>query len=110
MNYINQTYDEERALYGVKNALIENCCFDGPADGESALKEASDFEVKNCYMNLRYPFWHVSNAKISSTKMTENCRAALWYDSNIVIDKSRLGGIKALRECQNITLKNSNYY
>lgn len=108
MNYINQTYDEERALYGVKNALIENCCFDGPADGESALKEASDFEVRNCYMNLRYPFWHVSNAKISSTKMTENCRAALWYDKGVEINNCVLGGIKALRECQDIILKNSS--
>jgi len=107
MNYTNQTFDQERALYGIKDALVENCRFDGPADGESALKEASDFEVRNSYMNLRYPFWHVTNAKISATEMTENCRAALWYDKGVEIDNCRLGGIKALRECQDIVLKNS---
>ncbi|MCR4580880.1 MAG: DUF3737 family protein [Treponema sp.] len=107
MEYINQTYDQERALYGIKNAVIDNCRFDGPADGESALKEASDFEARNCYMNLRYPFWHVTNAKISNTVMTENCRAALWYDKGVEISDCKLGGIKALRECEEISLKNS---
>ncbi len=107
MEYRDQTFDQERALYGIKNAVVSNCRFDGPADGESALKEASDFQLTSCFMNLRYPFWHVNNAKISDTELTENCRAALWYDSNVEIDHCRLGGIKALRECENISLKNS---
>lgn len=107
-NFENQIFDEERALYGIKNALVKNCSFDGLADGESALKEASDFEVKDCYMNLRYPFWHVANAKISGSELTENCRAALWYDKNVEIDSCKLNGIKALRECEGITLKNSS--
>ena len=107
-NFENQTFDEERALYGIKNALVKNCSFDGLADGESALKEASDFEVKDCYMNLRYPFWHVTNAKISGSELTENCRAALWYDKNVEIDSCKLNGIKALRECEGITLKKSS--
>ncbi len=103
----NKTFDEERALYGVKDALVKNCRFDGPADGESALKETHNIEVRDCFMNLRYPFWHVDGGKIVGTTLTENCRAALWYDNGITIEDSRLGGIKALRECQNITLKNS---
>ena len=104
----NKSFDQERALYAINGASVMNCRFDGPADGESAMKEARNLKVENCYFNLRYPFWHVDNAEISNINMTENCRAALWYDSNIIIDKSRLGGIKALRECQNITLKNSS--
>ncbi|MCR5289055.1 MAG: DUF3737 family protein [Treponema sp.] len=107
MEYTNQTYDQERALYGIKNAIIDHCNFDGPADGESALKETSDIQVRSCYMNLRYPFWHVTNATITDTTLTENCRAALWYDKNITIDNCKLGGIKALRECEDINLKNS---
>ena len=107
MDYINKTYDEERALYAVKNARVENCRFDGPKDGESALKEASDITVTNCFMNLRYPFWHVSNGRITNTEMTEKCRAALWYDNNIQLEGCTLNGIKALRECENILLKDS---
>ena len=102
----NQIFDQERALYGLKDTLVKNCRFDGPADGESALKEARNIQAEGCYMNLRYPFWHVDGARISDTLFTENCRAALWYDNNIDIEESSLFGIKALRECQNITLKN----
>ena len=101
-----QSFDQERALYGIKDILVKDCRFEGPADGESAFKEARNIQVENCFMNLRYPFWHVENAKISDTIFTENCRAALWYDKDIYIENSQLGGIKALRECQNITLKN----
>ena len=112
MNFENifekQTFDEERALYGVKSALVRKCRFDGPADGESALKEASHVRVEDSYMNLRYPFWHVTDAKISGTELTQNCRAALWYDKNIEIDSCKLNGIKALRECEDIVLKNSS--
>lgn len=28
----NQTFDQERALYGVRDLLVRNCAFDGPAD------------------------------------------------------------------------------
>ena len=38
----NQTFDEERALYGEADVLVRDCAFDGPADGESALKECRD--------------------------------------------------------------------
>ena len=101
----NQTFDEERALYGSKSLTAVNCRFDGPADGESAFKESRDIVTKDCYFNLRYPFWHDINLEISSCQMTPLCRAALWYSQNIHIDHSQLHGIKALRECQRIQLR-----
>ena len=88
--------DEERALYGISNADVVDCRFDGPADGESALKEASLVNVSGCFMNLRYPFWHLSSSKIADCILTEKCRAALWYDKDVEIEGCRLGGIKAL--------------
>lgn len=99
MKYINQIYDEERALYGVHGAEIADCTFDGPADGESALKETSNITVDRCYFNLRYPFWHTKGAVIRDITMTEGCRAALWYDENVSLKDCRMNGIKALREC-----------
>ncbi len=36
--------------------------------------------------------------------MTELCRAALWYSQNVHIEQSRLHGIKALRECTDVTV------
>ena len=37
-----QTLDQERALYGSRDLMVKDCIFDGPADGESALKECSN--------------------------------------------------------------------
>lgn len=106
MVYENQTYDQERALYGIHDAEVKNCTFSGPADGESFLKECQRIDVSDCYMNLRYPLWHVTDGVINNCEMTENCRAALWYDKNITITNTKMLGIKALRECENVTLKN----
>ncbi len=101
----NKTMDEERALYGVRDVLVTDCSFDGPADGESAFKECKNIEVKNCFFNLRYPFWHDDGLKIESSDMTELCRAALWYTDNAEITNTQLHGIKALRECKNIIMQ-----
>ena len=53
----NKTYDEERSLYGISGALIENCSFKGANDGESPLKESKNIKVNDSYFELRYPFW-----------------------------------------------------
>lgn len=103
----NKTMDEERALYGTRDAEIRDCSFSGPADGESALKECENIRVKNCFFNLRYPFWHVSGAVISDCEMTEKCRAALWYDRRITLERCKMDGIKALRECRDVALIDS---
>lgn len=104
----NESFDEERAFYGSVGANLENCRFDGPADGESAFKEAKDVFVKDCCFNLRYPFWHDEGVKIISSEMTEFCRAALWYSRDVEIKNSKLHGIKALRECENISLEDTS--
>ena len=102
----NQTFDEERALYGREGITVRNCSFDGPADGESAFKEGKDIEAEHCFFNLRYPFWHDHGLIIRDSEMTELCRAALWYSDRVEITDTKLHGIKALRECSNIVMKN----
>ncbi|MDO4543149.1 MAG: DUF3737 family protein [Clostridia bacterium] len=101
----NQTFDEERALYGSRELIVTHCAFDGPADGESAFKESADIEAADCFFNLRYPFWHVHKLKIANSEMTELCRAVLWYSDDIEITGTRLHGIKALRECCRVRIK-----
>lgn len=95
----NKTFDAERALYGSDGVAVKNCAFDGPADGESALKESRNVQVESCFFNLRYPFWHDHNLRISGSEMTDKCRAALWYCEGVEIKDTKLHGIKALREC-----------
>lgn len=36
----NQTFDQERALYGVRDLLVRNCAFDGPPTGRAPLRNA----------------------------------------------------------------------
>lgn len=100
----NQTFDEERALYGAQSLVARDCTFDGPADGESAFKEGRDITAERCFFNLRYPFWHDNGVKILDSEMTAACRAALWYSEDVEITGSKLHGIKALRECRRINL------
>lgn len=100
-----QTFDEERALYGSKDIVVNECSFDGPADGESAIKESSGIQVNKSFFNLRYPFWHVHRLSIHDSEMTPLCRAALWYSDHIDITDTKMHGIKALRECSDITIR-----
>ena len=100
-------FDEERALYYLQHTDVVDCIFAGPADGESVLKEARDVGVKDCSFSLRYPLWHVQGFKMERSSMDELTRAAIWYACDGEITDSTLGGIKAVRECRNISISGS---
>lgn len=95
----NACFDEERALYGLKDSRVMSCRFEGPADGESVLKEASDIVVEDCKFSLRYPLWHVKNFELNNSSLDEATRAPIWYCNNGIIRNCRIDGIKAIREC-----------
>lgn len=101
----NQVLDQERALYGAADLEVAGCRFEGPADGESALKECDRILVRDSWFDLRYPFWHDRGLELRNSTLTEQCRAALWYSHDVRITDCVLGGIKALRECRRVTLE-----
>ena len=101
---IGKQFDEERTLYHLTKTDVLDCVFAGPADGESALKEARDVTLENCSFSLRYPLWHVEKFHLHDSKMDEKARAAIWYAKDGVITDSDLHGIKAIRECENIRI------
>ena len=105
-----QTFDEERALYGLSGAEIAECTFAGEADGESALKETSDIRVRDCRFSLRYPLWHTTGFTLDNCRMDDTARAAMWYCKNGIITGLTSDGIKGLRECENIVLKNISVF
>ena len=45
----NAVMDEERALYGMADTDVAHCRFEGPADGESALKECDRVTVEDSF-------------------------------------------------------------
>ena len=100
----NQTFDEERSLYNIKNTEVLNCKFEGPADGESVLKECRNFSVNKCSFSLRYPMWHAKKFLLKNSSMDDNTRAPLWYCRDGEITGCDIQGIKCLRECRNISV------
>lgn len=104
----NQSFDKEREFYGSSDVTVVNCKFEGPADGESAFKESRNVTVDGCLWNLRYPFWHDTGVMMKQTELTELCRAAFWYSEKIEITESKLHGVKAMRECSDITIRKSD--
>ncbi len=100
-----QQFDAERALYHLQHADVSQCVFAGPADGESALKEARDVKLDRCAFSLRYPLWHVKGFTLDQSSMDERARAAIWYAEDGTITDCGLGGIKAVRECHRIALE-----
>ncbi len=103
----NKTYDEERSLYALKDCEVISCTFAGPADGESVLKEAKNIKVINCSFSLRYPLWHDEHFELIDSKMDELTRAPIWYARNGVIKNSVIKGVKAVRECEDIAIYDS---
>ncbi len=100
----NQTFPKEIHLYNLKDTIVKNCKIEGEEDGESALKECRNIEILNTDLKLRYPIWHTHQFLLKDSHMYETCRASLWYCSQGTISTSKLHGIKALRECSNVSI------
>ena len=104
----NKRFGEERALYGARGLLVSSCRFEGPEDGESALKEGRNITVADSFFALRYPFWHDTGLAVINCEMTETCRAPFWYDRNVTLEGCKMHGVKAFRECRGVEVRNSD--
>lgn len=107
MNLIeNKTFDQERALYNIRDTLVKDCTFAGAADGESVLKETRNIIIDGCRFSLRYPIWHAKKYELKNSKLDEKTRASLWYSDDGIIENTDITGVKALRECRNTVIRN----
>lgn len=104
----NQVFDEERALYNLKDTEVSNCIFAGEKDGESVLKETRNIRVVNSKFSLRYPLWHAKKYELIHSTFDDKTRAPIWYSDDGLIENCDLQGIKLLRECHNTKIKNTN--
>ena len=101
--------DIERAFYHSLDTSFYDITIDGAMDGESAFKECQNIDIYKSTFNLRYPCWHDNDLRIEDCNFSINCRAPFWYDKNISFYNVNCQGIKAIRECQNVTILNSSF-
>ena len=96
---------QERAFYGSKNVHFKNITIDGIEQLESAFKECRNITVEETNIVLKYCVWHCHNITLYKTVIDVNSRASIWYCENIEIINCKLNGVKACRNCSNLTLK-----
>lgn len=101
------TDGKERAFYNQSNTNFINIKITGIEDGESAFKECNNIIVEESLLDLRYPFWHDTLLSINGCKLTEKCRAALWYSQKITMIDTIAEGVKVFRECNDIKISDT---
>jgi hypothetical protein len=98
---------KERAFYNYSDTSFVNIQITGDEDGESAFKECYNIIVEESLLDLRYPFWHDTLLSINNCKLTEKCRAALWYSTKITMIDTIVQGVKVFRECSDIKISDA---
>lgn len=101
----NRRFGEERALYGIRDAKLVNCTFEGEEDGESALKECKNISVENCVFRLRYPLWHCEEFSFCGGSMEGGARAPVWYSRRGTFERGTFDCVKLFRECEDLTVR-----
>lgn len=98
----NKSFEEERALFNLKDAYVSKCTFKGKTDGESPLKEGKNLVVEDSSFDLRYALWHNKNLKVVGSEFSSNARAPFWYCKDVEFLESKSEAIKIFRECKDI--------
>lgn len=98
---LEKKFNEERALFATKDAIIEKCEFVG---GESPLKESRDIVVNNCSFQWKYPLWYCKNVVLKDSELKLTARSGIWYTENIEVSKTTIIAPKIFRKSKHITL------
>ncbi len=103
--YKDGTFTGERALYGIRNSIIENSIFE---DGESPLKECSYLKVRNCEFRWKYPLWYCDNVDVRNCTFKEMSRSGIWYTKRITFTSCKIDAPKLFRKCEHVKLIDSD--
>ena len=101
MDYFNQHFTGERALFQTSFATIDHCLFD---DGESPLKESHDFQVTETTFGWKYPLWYSHDFQVADSTFLEMGRAGIWYSYDFRFSKIHFIAPKGFRKCHDFVL------
>ena len=85
MEYIDQKFTEERALFGRQDLVINGCVFE---KGESPAKECRNLTVTESLFRYKYPFWYCRNISLDRVTFFEMARAGIWYTDHLAMSNS----------------------
>ena len=100
---VQQHLTGERIGYAMQRHDYEGVTF---ADGESALKHATDITLRDCVFEWKYPLWYDVRLTAKGCTWLEATRAGLWYCKDVSIEGSAIDSPKNLRRCTGVSLKN----
>ena len=98
----NAVYGGERPLYAKKDLIIDKVTF---LEGESAVKECADLEVRDCRFEGKYPLWCCRNTVVTGCNFTETARAAIWYSQDMDMSRCVVSAPKMFREMDRLKLR-----
>ena len=103
MEFYDMKFTEERALFGIQDAVIRGCVFES---GESPAKECRNLTVSESLFRYKYPFWYGKNIRLDQVTFFDMARAGVWYTDHFSMSNSIVEGPKNFRRCHDITLDN----
>lgn len=106
MNKLQGTFTGERALYDLHDAQINNSIFE---DGESPLKEGSNYTVNNSTFRWKYPMWYSHDVMVNDCQFELMSRSGIWYTNNVIVNNCQFDAPKMFRCSSGITINNCNF-
>ena len=99
--YKEKQFTGERALFQSHDLDISYCTF---TDGESALKESGNLNIRNSLFRWKYSLWYCNNVSMEDCVMFDMARAGIWYTNKLSMNNVTIEAPKTFRRCSDIRL------
>ena len=106
MEFTQQTFTEERALFHTFDAKISDSVFE---KGESPLKECRRLEIDTTLFRYKYPLWYCKDISLKNCTLFDMARAGIWYTDNISIEDTVIEAPKNIRKADGVILRNVSF-
>lgn len=102
----SKSFTGERALYGIKDKIIENSVFE---DGESPLKEVENIKINKCSFKWKYPLWYAKKIEVNDCNFEIMSRSGIWYSEDLIFKNCKSVTPKSFRRCKRLKIFDSEF-
>lgn len=102
--YKEKLFEGERALFGAKDLLLEDCIFE---NGESPLKESAGVVLRGCSFRWKYPLWYADKIEAENCVWYDNARAGVWYSNGVTVKRAVITAPKNFRRCDRLSISDT---